>query len=153
MSFQVLSKILSGMIISNLKMRLLRLRDVTWPARQYRAGCGESGSDCKAPAFPTTLHCPEQIEEIWVVAPLNFGRVVMTKQESKGLKGSRKFNQFIFWKNLSSSMRTRTLVHHLHLTWYLAPGSHSALNEFVHGGIHYLRQTGRPTWTWWKLRE
>ena len=38
------------------------------------------------PCFSTTLHCLEQTEEIRVVSHPNFGRPVMKKQESKGLK-------------------------------------------------------------------
>ena len=38
------------------------------------------------PCFPTTLHCPKQTEEIRVVSHPNFGRAVVKKQESKGLK-------------------------------------------------------------------
>ena len=38
------------------------------------------------PCFSTTLHCLEQTEEIRVVSHPNFGRLVMKKQESKGLK-------------------------------------------------------------------
>ena len=34
-------------------------------------------------------------------------------KKERGLKGPQKFNQFIFWKNLSGSSWTRTLVHHL----------------------------------------
>ena len=38
------------------------------------------------PCFPTTLHCPKQTEEIRVVSHPNFGKAVVKKQESKGLK-------------------------------------------------------------------
>ena len=89
------------------------------------------------------LHLPKQGEWVWSLGGVGWGALrthmpqgQKTKQnktkhknntvtnsikiakkkifkKDRGLKGFQKFNQFLFWKNLSGSRWTRTLVHHL----------------------------------------